>query len=191
MIVDNCPAHPHVTGLTNVELIFLPPNTTSHTQPMDQGVIQNLKVHYQKHIIVRHLATIDKKTEVKLSVLDALRFLKLAWDNVSVGTINHCFRHAGFINTTESANPEYESDPYDDVPLSHLVTNGVTLMEYARADDSLVTCAPISDNSIVEEVLAARTPVVAEPEPESDTENDDTADIPPPSLTSATEALSY
>ncbi|XP_041378465.1 caspase-9-like isoform X2 [Gigantopelta aegis] len=79
--------------------------------------------------------------------------------------------------------------PTDDVPLSHLVTNGVTLMEYARANDSLVTCAPMSDDSIVEEVLAARTPVVAEPEPESDTENDDTADLPPPSLTSATDTL--
>ena len=29
MIVDNCPAHPHVEGLQAVELIFLPPNTTS------------------------------------------------------------------------------------------------------------------------------------------------------------------
>jgi len=35
MIVDNCPAHPHVTGLKAVTLVFLPPNSTSVTQPMD------------------------------------------------------------------------------------------------------------------------------------------------------------
>ena len=37
MIVDNCPAHPHVEGLQAVELIFLPPNTTSKLQPNGPG----------------------------------------------------------------------------------------------------------------------------------------------------------
>ena len=36
LIVDNCPAHPDVNDLRAIELVFLPPNTTSHTQPMDQ-----------------------------------------------------------------------------------------------------------------------------------------------------------
>ena len=39
LIIDNCTAHPHVENLKWVELIFLPPNTTSHTQPMVQGII--------------------------------------------------------------------------------------------------------------------------------------------------------
>ena len=46
MIVDNCPAHPHVVGLQAVELTFLPPNTTSKLQPMDQGVIGPLSLNY-------------------------------------------------------------------------------------------------------------------------------------------------
>ena len=43
LIIDNCTAHPDVPALEWVELIFLPPNTTSVTQPMDQGVIRGLK----------------------------------------------------------------------------------------------------------------------------------------------------
>ena len=39
MIVDNCPAHPEVLGLKAINLQFLPSNTTSRTQAMDQGVI--------------------------------------------------------------------------------------------------------------------------------------------------------
>ena len=35
IIVDNCPAHPIIEGLKAVELEFLPPNTTSKTQPTD------------------------------------------------------------------------------------------------------------------------------------------------------------
>ena len=34
MIVDNCPAHPQIRGLRSIELVFLPPNTTSKTQPV-------------------------------------------------------------------------------------------------------------------------------------------------------------
>ena len=37
MIVDNFPVHPEVSGLKTINLQFLPPNTTSCTQPMDQG----------------------------------------------------------------------------------------------------------------------------------------------------------
>ena len=40
MVVDNCPAHPDVSGLKCINLQFLPLNTTSCTQPMDQGVIR-------------------------------------------------------------------------------------------------------------------------------------------------------
>ena len=48
LVLDNCTAHPNVIGLTNVKLIFLPPNIIAKTQPMDAGVIRCLKSHYQK-----------------------------------------------------------------------------------------------------------------------------------------------
>ena len=40
MIVNNCPAHPEVSGLKAINLQFLLPNTTSWTLSMDQGVIR-------------------------------------------------------------------------------------------------------------------------------------------------------
>ena len=43
-IVDNCPAHPRVKDLKAINLVFLPPSTTSKMQPMDQGVIRALKL---------------------------------------------------------------------------------------------------------------------------------------------------
>lgn len=49
LIVDNCRAHPKVTeGLINIELIFLPPNTTLKVQPCDDGIIRALKIHYRR-----------------------------------------------------------------------------------------------------------------------------------------------
>ena len=51
LLVFNCPAHPTIEGLTNIHLVFLPANTTSVFQPMDQGVIRSLKVLYQKRVV--------------------------------------------------------------------------------------------------------------------------------------------
>ena len=35
LVIDNCPAHPQTENLISIKLLFLPPNTTSQTQPMD------------------------------------------------------------------------------------------------------------------------------------------------------------
>ena len=50
LIINNCEAHPHVEHLEWVELIFLPPNTTSIIQAMDQGLIRSLKAKYRSFI---------------------------------------------------------------------------------------------------------------------------------------------
>ena len=50
LTIDNCPAHPTIADLSNVKLIFLPPNTTSVSHPMDQGVIKCLKAFYRRRL---------------------------------------------------------------------------------------------------------------------------------------------
>ena len=49
LLIDNCSAHRAalVDELTNIELIFLPPHTTSIIQPCDQGIIRNLQHWYR------------------------------------------------------------------------------------------------------------------------------------------------
>ena len=34
-------------SLTNIELVYLPPNTTAHLQPMDAGIIHSFKAKYK------------------------------------------------------------------------------------------------------------------------------------------------
>ena len=52
LLMDNYSAHKcaakrmEETGeLTHIQIEFLPDNTTSHHQPLDQGIIQNWKAH--------------------------------------------------------------------------------------------------------------------------------------------------
>ena len=52
LLLDNAPAHPHEDRLVSsdgrIRVVFLPPNTTTLIQPMDQGVIMACKQFYQR-----------------------------------------------------------------------------------------------------------------------------------------------
>ena len=43
LVVYNCSADPKLE-LENTELVFLPPNTTSHIPPMESGIIKNFRL---------------------------------------------------------------------------------------------------------------------------------------------------
>ena len=119
MVIDNCPAHPAMKELKAIELVFLPPHTTSHTQPCDKGIIKNLKVHYRHQLIERQLAHIDSKSDSVFTVLNALRLLRQSWSMVTPQTISKCFRHAGFNSVSDNTNPcVSDSDDKDNVPLA-------------------------------------------------------------------------
>jgi hypothetical protein len=50
ILLNNTPCHPEME-LSNVKLVFLPPNTTTWTQPLDSGIIRNFKIKYCKMLI--------------------------------------------------------------------------------------------------------------------------------------------
>jgi hypothetical protein len=51
LLVDNCPAHPHVQDLSNIKLVFLPPNATYVLQPMDMGIIKSFKGYFRRFLV--------------------------------------------------------------------------------------------------------------------------------------------
>ena len=101
LVLYNAPCHPKIT-LSYIELVFLPPNTTSHTQPLDQGIIANMKSHTQpldQGIIAnikshyRHLYTLghllpamEAGVRSTYNLYDALGVLCQAWGLVTPRT---------------------------------------------------------------------------------------------------------
>jgi hypothetical protein len=49
-------------GLSNMTLVFLPPNVTSVVQPLDQGIIAFLKIQYKKKLLRWVLSQYDDAT---------------------------------------------------------------------------------------------------------------------------------
>jgi len=58
LFVDNCPSHQMII-LSNVKIVFLPKNTTSRLQPLDQGVIKCLKGYYRLSLARKLVSMID------------------------------------------------------------------------------------------------------------------------------------
>ena len=76
LIIDDCPAHPTIADLSNIKLIFLPPNTTSVSQPMDQGVIKCLKAFYRRRLVNLMIKRLEQGQYLpKISILRALQLL--------------------------------------------------------------------------------------------------------------------
>ena len=112
LIVDNAPSHPMLTP-SNIKLYFLPPNTTALVQPMDQGIIKNLKGHYRKELCSRILQTIDtqitsqsdleaqsmEKHARSISLLDAIHMVAEAWTSVKPTTIYNCYAKCVFVRS--------------------------------------------------------------------------------------------
>ena len=93
LIIDNCPPHPSVSILTNVQIVFLPPNTTSILQPMDQGVIRSLNAHYRGRAVRLLCRALEKKEPCpKISILQTMKILADSWEAVTKTIIHQLFQ---------------------------------------------------------------------------------------------------
>ena len=80
LVIDNCPAHHHIENLKSIKLFFLPPNTTSATQPMNQGV-RSLKAKYRKNMVRKIIRNLKKnKALPAILILSGMQMLVSAWN---------------------------------------------------------------------------------------------------------------
>ena len=116
LIIDNCPAHPEVQNLKATKLFFLPPNTTSQTQPMDQGVIRSLKASYRKRVVRKTIQSIEKnKSLPKISLLQGMQMLVSAWEAVTVTTVVNCFRKSKISVESQNAAIAEDDNPFKEL----------------------------------------------------------------------------
>ena len=161
MIVDNCTAHPHVE-LDNIELFFLPPNTTSHTQPMDANIIRNLKCHYRRILSTRRLQAAEQNTDMKWDLLDCLLAVRFAWGMVTDVTIRNCYRKVQFVSEDiEEAPPEATTSHADDNErefrnirsrLEQMLGDIPSMNDYVDIDTECQVTTVLTDQEIIEEI---------------------------------------
>ncbi|XP_055371988.1 tigger transposable element-derived protein 6-like [Condylostylus longicornis] len=84
LFVDNAGCHKTSRNFSNINIQFLPLNTTSITQPLDQGIIRCFKVHYRQNILRKQIAAIEREETLaqfskNINLFHALHMVKRAW----------------------------------------------------------------------------------------------------------------
>jgi hypothetical protein len=96
--------------LSNVTLIFLPANTTSIEEPLDQGIIAAFKAHYLRHLVKDTLASLEADetltiAKVRPDMLTVLRWVHLSSRALSADTIRNCWFKAGILGLDKVPAP--------------------------------------------------------------------------------------
>lgn len=105
LLMDNVASHdPSLQDLhPDVEVVFLPPNTTSLLQPMDQSVISTFKALYMKHVMDDMLKAVNhgcleagssfkvNNFWKKFTILDAIGYVDKSWNEIKNSTLNRCW----------------------------------------------------------------------------------------------------
>ena len=102
LLVDNFSGHqvPNVGSRLRVtRLEFLPPNTTSHFQPMKAGIIASFKAQYMKLLIQHQIDCISTGKNFTIDVYQVVTMLEKAWHNrVTPTKIQNCWRYTGILS---------------------------------------------------------------------------------------------
>jgi hypothetical protein len=89
--------------LSNLTLAFLPANTTSVIQPLDQGIIAAWKMGYKRKLLEWTIAEYDDAAEgtdlgkVQANVKQAITWAVEAWNELSNCTIRNCWVKSGLL----------------------------------------------------------------------------------------------
>ncbi|GFT47275.1 tigger transposable element-derived protein 4 [Nephila pilipes] len=115
LLIDYAPCHPDEVTLSNIAVRFLPPNPLSPLQPLDQGIIQSFKILYRKNLLKRLLSHASDSESIsslakKVTLFEAVKFVKHAWHEVKSTTIQKCFSTCGLSSLIIRNDNEEESN---------------------------------------------------------------------------------
>jgi len=159
LCMDNFNAH--ISGIrdtpppANIRIIWLPANSTSQFQPLDQGVIQNLKVYYRKQWLEFIVNQIEHEIDPydSVTVLNAIRWCIYAWVHyVSNSVIYSCFLKSTIIERRIEhlpAEPEPDlSSLYYKAQQATKIQNAMSLSNFLNPIDENVVPIDIQLDSV-------------------------------------------
>ncbi|KAL0222055.1 hypothetical protein RCL1_001909 [Eukaryota sp. TZLM3-RCL] len=123
LLCDNVSTHrlSDEIELNNLNIIFLPPNTTSVLQPLDAGIIRSLKAKYRRqylNFILDELECGDNLTydeaNAKVTILNALEWASESWDEIEPKLIQNSWIKVNLFNK------EQEIIEDNELPLENL-----------------------------------------------------------------------
>ena len=167
LLLDNCPAHTPSRHYSNIELMFLPPNSSGYIQPLDQGIIASFKSYFNcyKLNFVTELVESDKMSVYdaykNINIKNVILFTYSAWNSVKKSTISNGFNKLKSSSKKQSENfLESSDDTYTfvkDFVIKNKIIDPLNVTEFNQIgfneNDSLVAEDEFEENEEVHEVI--------------------------------------
>lgn len=175
LVLDTAAGYPMLEH-PNVQVCFLPPNTTSLIQPQDKGIITTFKRNYVKKSFEFIVNQMDGNKELgvidawkMLSIMDCVNHIKLALSELKESTLNTCWKAIWpECVTHEEPVPRHSNEYADIVTLAHEVGGeGFDDLSFADIEEMIVD-KPLEDEEIIEVACAP-----ADLQEENDSDDDD------------------
>lgn len=196
LLMDNFSAHEAAfeeigSELKNTLVIWLPANSTSRYQPLDQGIIRTWKAYWKRQWVVYMMAQFDNHQDPisTITILQAIRWAIPAWHiDVKEAAILGCFKKA---LSTEEVEEIRNQELIDEIQkglqkleLSNNIQEAMDINQFLNPTEEEV----VDDiENIDENILRQFAPEVDE---DSDDDNDDVwEELPQISATDALESL--
>ena len=119
LLLDNCPAHPPAETLATrdgkIKVAYLPKNTTSLIQPLDQGIVATFKKNYHRELVSKIIASNVTVTEYlkSLTIKEFFYMGASAWNAVSASTIEGCWMGGLSFAFTDENETDAEENTQD------------------------------------------------------------------------------
>ena len=164
--------------------------------PLDLGIIKNFKLHYRRFFlryVISKMDECDTASDIVKSVnlLVTIRWIALAWSEVTPDTIVKCFRKAGVLDAELDVVCRNDEDTFleidEHMELDKLIEKtgdgGCMLDEFLTGDSDLPVCMETDDDNwqtvFYEELVGSHSSQQEEDDEEIDVENDNNEDIAP------------
>ena len=139
LLIDNCAPHKVNIKLSNIKLVFFPPNVTSKLQPMDQGIINESKKYYRSILVRKIIEKMDNKLSPEIDLLEGVLTLASAWSKVKASCIENCFYHSKVTKKNKEGGEEavVVEELFQETWIERLSINNSLIQDYIAVDDQV------------------------------------------------------
>ena len=123
--------------LTHVKVVFLPPNTTSHLQPLDAGVIASFKNHFKRKYCRHMLDLFEDGKDInseKINIKEAINYVAESWGCVTEETVLNCWKKTGILPSLSDEDRDNALQTQQE-KLNEEITNIDQMIEELDMDD--------------------------------------------------------
>lgn len=178
LFLDNAPTHPSSEVLQTpdgeIQCFFLPANTTSVLQPMDQGVLENLKRRYKRALLEKLLLALDGESPEnfvkKLNIKDCIYMSARAWEDIRSESLARSFNKLLGSEAPSAAETD-TPEQIDDSP--NVTSIGAQVDLSANEVEEWLNCDNNLSEDLTDEEIVQLTVAQTEESDDSDSETEE------------------